>query len=137
MILRLDRTSTGPHGTFGTLTGLDFDFHSLELPWVDTNGDGLGDPQKSCITPGTYKCEWHTSPKYGPCYEVTGVEGRSHILIHPANWSHQLLGCIALGKGRGVLNGKPAITQSRDAIKEFHNHMAQQPFTLEVKWANA
>lgn len=41
MIIRLDRTSTGPDGTFGTLTGLDFDYNSLELPWVDANGDGL------------------------------------------------------------------------------------------------
>lgn len=135
MILRLVRNPPTPYGTFGTLTGFDFDYHSLELPWVDTNGDGLGDPQKSCITPGTYECVWHTSPKYGECYEVTGVVGRSHILIHPANWAHQLLGCIALGKGRGVLNGKPAITQSRDAIKEFHNHMAQQNFTLQISWA--
>jgi len=135
VIIRLDRTSTGPDGTFGTLTGLDFDYNTCERPWVDLNGDGLGDPQKSCITPGTYKCEWRESPKYGWCYEVTGVVGRSHILIHPANWSHQLLGCIALGKGRGVLNGKPAITQSRDAIKEFHNHMRQQPFELHISWA--
>ena len=135
MIVRLIRNPSTPYGTFGQLIGFDFDYYSLELPWVDTNGDGLGDPQKSCITPGEYECVWHTSPKYGPCYEVTGVVGRTHILIHPANWSHQLLGCIALGKGRGVLNGKPAITQSRDAIKEFHNHMAQQPFTLQVSWA--
>jgi hypothetical protein len=46
-----------------------------------------------------------------------------------------LLGCIALGKGRGVLNGKPAITQSRDAIKEFHAHMAEQDFRLRIEWA--
>ena len=135
MILRLVRNPSTPYGTFGTLTGFDFDYNSMELPWVDTNGDGLGDPQKSCITPGEYECVWHTSPKYGPCYEVTGVVGRSHILIHPANWASQLLGCIALGKGRGVLNGKPAITQSRDAIKEFHAHMKEQPFVLRIEWA--
>ena len=61
-----------------------FDFETMERPWVDLNGDGLGDPQTSCITPGTYLCEWRESPKYGWCYEVTGVKGRSHILIHPA-----------------------------------------------------
>ena len=135
MIVRLLRTSTSKDGTFGTLVGMDFDFYSLELPWLDANGDGLGDPQKSCITPGTYECAWRTSPKYGPCFEVTGVEGRSHILIHPANWASQLLGCIALGKGRGVLNGKPAITQSKQAIKEFHEAMREQNFTLEIAWA--
>ena len=136
MILRLDRTSTGSDGTFGELTALDFDFYTLEKPWVDLDGNGHGDPQKSCITAGSYECVWHESPKYGWCYEVTNVPGRSHILIHPANWEHQLLGCIALGKGRGVLSGKPAITQSRDAIKEFHAAMREQSFTLEIQWAS-
>ena len=140
MILRLVRNPSTPYGTFGQLIGFDFDYHSLEKPYVDGDGNGLSDPMKSCIDPApgqtaSYSCEWKESPKYGWCYEVTGVPGRSHILLHQANWQEQLLGCIALGKGRGVLNGKPAITQSRDAIKEFHNHMKQQPFTLDVSWA--
>ena len=140
MILRLLRASTSKDGTFGTLVGMDFDFYSLEKPYVDLDGNGLSDPQKSCIDPApgqtaSYLCEWRESPKYGWCYEVTGVPGRSHILLHPANWQEQLLGCIALGKGRGVLNGKPAITQSKRAIKEFHEAMREQPFTLEVRWA--
>ena len=135
MILRLDRISTGPGGTFGTLAGLDFDFHSLEKPFIDLDGNGHGDPQKSCITAGTYRCEWRLSPKWGWSYEVTNVPGRSHILIHPANWEHQLLGCIALGTGRGTLNGKPAIAHSRDAIKEFHAAMKEQPFDLAISWA--
>lgn len=134
MIVRLIRNPSTPDGTFGQFVGFDFDFYSLELPWADANSDGLGDPQKSCITPGSYECRWHTSPKYGPCYEVTGVVGRSHILIHPANWAHQLLGCIALGKARGVLNGKPAILRSKEAIAEFHAAMREQPFRLEVSW---
>ena len=140
MILRLVRNPSTPYGTFGTLTGFDFDYHSLEKPYVDTDGNGLSDPQKSCIDPAPgktaeYQCVWHESPRYGFCYQVMDVPGRSHILLHPANWEHQLLGCIALGKGRGVLNGKPAITQSRDAIKEFHNHMGGEKFTLHVSWA--
>lgn len=139
MIVRLIRNPSTPYGTFGQFVGFDFDYYSLEKPWVDADGNGHGDPQKSCISPAPgqtarYECAWHVSPKYGPCYTVTNVPERTHILIHPANWESQLLGCIALGKGRGVLSGKPAITQSRDAIKEFHNHMAQQPFTLEVSW---
>ena len=137
MILRLVRNPSTPYGTFGQFIGFDFDYHSLEKPWVDLDGNGHGDPQKSCITAGTYECVWQESPKYGWCYEVTNVPERSRILIHPANWEHQLLGCIALGKGRGVLNGKPAITQSRDAIKEFHNHMKEQPFTLQVSWVES
>lgn len=140
MVVRLIRRPFTPDGTFGDLIGFDFDYHSLEKPWVDLNGDGQGDPQTSCISPApgataTYRCEWRESPHHGWCYEITNVLGRSHILIHPANWQTQLLGCIALGKGRGVLNGKPAILRSADAIKEFNDHMARQPFDLNISWS--
>ena len=135
MIVRLIRKPSTADGTFGQFVGFDFDFYSLELPYRDEDANGLSDPQRSCIDIGTYLCTWHTSPKYGPCYQVTNVPGRSHILIHPANWAHQLLGCIAIGKGRGVLKGKPAITQSKAAIKEFHEAMRGEPFQLEVSWA--
>lgn len=135
MIVELIRRPTTAEGTFGQFIGFDFDFHSIEKPWVDLDGNGHGDPQKSCITAGKYRCEWRLSPKYGWCYEVTNVPERSHILIHACNWEHQLLGCIGIGKGRGVLNGKPAIMQSKQAIKEFHAAMREQPFELHITWA--
>ena len=132
MIVRLTRGPSTPDGTFGHFVGFDFDFYSLEKPWVDLNGDGQGDPDTSCITVGSYKCLWLQHPTHGWCYEVTGVKGRSNILIHAANWEHELLGCIALGTSRGVLLGVPAILHSGDAIREFHRAMAKQPFTLEI-----
>lgn len=139
MIVRLIRNPSTPDGTFGQFVGFDFDFYSLEKPWVDLDGNGHGDPQKSCISPApghtaSYECVWHTSPKYGPCYTVTNVPERSHILLHACNWESQLLGCIGLGKARGVLNGKPAILRSKEAIAEFHAAMREQPFRLEVSW---
>lgn len=137
-------------GTFGQMTGMSFTFDTLELPWRDLDGNGIGDPQKSCITEGLYECVWHTSPSKGECYHVTNVTGRSHILIHSANfagdvdkdWQAQLLGCIALGKNAGVMpnqNGRAqrAILQSRAAMNEFHLLMAKQPFRLEVRWKNS
>lgn len=134
MIVRLIRNPSTPYGTFGQFVGFDFDFYSLELPYQDADKNGLSDPQKSCIDVGEYLCRWRQSPKYGWTYEVTGVPGRSHILIHSANWAHQLLGCVAIGKARGVLNGKPAILRSKEAIAEFHAAMREQPFTLKVEW---
>lgn len=144
----LTRDPSTPEGTFGLLTTEGGAvFHSLELPWVDVNRDGIGDPQRSCITPGTYICKWHRSPKYGMCYEVTGVKGRSHILIHPANlagdvdagWQSQLLGCIALGEGISKITNKhgklqKCITSSRDAIKRFHDWANERDIELTVRW---
>lgn len=137
LTLHLSRERSADDGTPGTLTGMGVDLYTLEKPWVDSNGDGLGDPQRSCITLGAYTCEWRESPKYGWCYEVTGVKGRSHILIHAANREEELLGCIALGLSRGVMPNKAgksvrAVLQSKQAIKDFHAAMGQQPFTLTI-----
>ena len=145
LTLHLQRQPSSEQGTRGMLTGISVDLHALELPWVDANGDGLGDPQRSCITAGTYKCVWQESPHFGWCYEVTGVEGRSRILIHPANfagdtdkgWQSDLLGCIALGIGKGVMPNKAGrtqicVTQSKAAIAKFHATMAEQDFMLTI-----
>lgn len=143
--LIIQRATSSDEGTPGALTGNGLSLATLELPWRDLNGDGLGDPQTSCITPGTYRCEWRQSPHHGWCYEVTGVIGRSHILIHAANfagdagkgWEAQLLGCIAPGKRHGVMpnaNGRAqrAVVQSKLAVQELHAAMQQQPFMLTI-----
>lgn len=147
MNLLLVRDQFNDQGTCGVLTGMAFTFPTIELPWRDLNGDGIGDAQKSCITPGVYECVWHTSPSKGECYHVTGVTGRSNILIHSANfagdvdkgWESQLLGCIALGLNAGVMPNKAgraqqAVLQSKAAMKQFHEAMAKQPFSLEIRW---
>lgn len=147
MNLILLRDPSTDQGTFGQITGMDFTFETLELPWRDLDANGIGDPEKSCITVGVYECVWHTSPSKGECYHVTNVTGRSNILIHSANfagdvdkgWEAQLLGCIALGLNFGVMPNKKgrvqqAVLQSKKAMTEFHNHMKQQPFRLEVRW---
>jgi len=123
-------------GTFGRVF-VDFKpfCHSVELP------DRGNAPNVSCILPvGTYRCVWHRSPRFGWCYLVTGVPGRSHILIHAANWAgdralgyrSDLRGCIALGVKRGRLAGQPAVLASRLAVRKFNRVMNRQPFNLMI-----
>jgi hypothetical protein len=73
-------------------------FVTLELPWKNN------EKRVSCIEPFVYMLHPHNSPKFGKCLWVkakNGAEilpgGRSEILIHAANFSRQLLGCIAPG----------------------------------------
>ena len=74
------------------LGGVLFEFKALELPWKNN------ERRVSCIPAGTYQIIKHTSPKFGQCYWVQDVPNRSEILIHPANYHRQLLGCIAPGR---------------------------------------
>lgn len=133
----LERIETSDYGTFGIFTLDDgTSWHSGELPWND-NEHGT-----SCIPAGTYRCTWINSPKHGECYQVLDVPGRSMIEIHSANfmgatskgYACQLLGCIALGKSVGHLEGREqtALLQSRVAISEFENNMNQADFELTI-----
>jgi hypothetical protein len=72
---------------------------TVELPWKDNQ------VRISCIPAGTYKVVPRRSPKYGEHLHILDVPGRSLILIHQANYVHQLLGCIAVGQSRADLNG--------------------------------
>ena len=123
-------------GTFGVMTLDDgTSFASGELPWRD-NKNGV-----SCIPAGIYKCIWIFSPKHGECYQITGVPKREMIEIHSANYmgaadlgkKSQLLGCIALGKASGILDGQFAILQSKTAIAEFEANMNKEDFMLTLE----
>jgi hypothetical protein len=82
----------------------------------------------SCIPKGKYSISWHTSPKFGGCYIVNDVPGRSHILIHAGNTDRDTSGCILLGLSFGI----NSIVSSRAAIDLFHSVMNQEPGTLEI-----
>lgn len=134
-------------GTFGRFEADDnlLELVSLELPWRDLNSDGVGDREHSCINAGVYRCEWHQSPSKGWCYQVTGVRGRSHILIHAANfagdierdWQSDLKGCIALGISRGTLtndsgHAQSAVLRSHEAVDRLHGWACKEPFMLHI-----
>lgn len=128
-------------GTFGMLVLDDGrDMHSLELPWRDNA------PTISCIPKGVYLCELVDSPSKGLVYEVKNVQGRSHVLIHAANWAgdrakglhSDLLGCIAPGDSVGTLQtpaGKMqrAVIGSKRALHDLMAWAADQPFELTIR----
>lgn len=65
---------------------------TLELPWLNNEAG------KSCIPGGTYRLVFVMSPRFKrKMWRVTGVPGRDGILIHVANYTRQLRGCIAPG----------------------------------------
>ena len=80
-----------PDGTNGTLRcGGRVVCSTIELPWRN-NRRGI-----SCIPEGRYILKARRSRKFGWHLEVTGVAGRSLILVHPANNALlELNGCIA------------------------------------------
>ncbi len=125
----MTRTETGPDGTFGNLvTDSGFQCYFVEKPWHDNK------PEVSCIPSATYECGIGESPKFGKVYGVKNVPGRTDILIHPANWQRQLLGCIALGRAIGEVMGDRGVMGSRDAVAGFMADLENEPFMLTIQW---
>lgn len=119
--------------TIGYLSTGSKNFFTLELPDRDNQVN------RSCIPVGDYYCAYLArsgSGKYRKVFHVTGVEGRSGILIHNGNLPSHTKGCILLGTRLGKLMGQCAVLNSRIAMKEFVRDMGQESFNLKVEsWA--
>ncbi len=143
----IKRTKRSDQGTFGTLhTDSGFTCASGELPWRDLDGNGIGDPNFSCINAGVFDCRWYLSPRFGYYrYLVDGVPGRSGILMHSGIWvgdtkkgfeSHAL-GCIVLGISVREQEVAPkklqlGMVDSRKALLDFENDLRRGPFKLTI-----
>lgn len=132
----LTRTETSDEGTFGTLvTGSGHSCVTVELPWRDNL------PEISCIPCGVYLCEWAESPKFGECYHLRHVPGRTDILIHEGNWGgdvkmnfrRSVKGCIAPGEELGRIKGQKAVVFSTSALYALEMDLMCRTFTLTIR----
>lgn len=138
-MVRMNRTPCTDEGTFSVLLFGDKILQATELPWRDNQ------PSISCIPKGTYTCALVVSPRFGRVYGVQDVPGRSHILIHAANfggdvakgYQSHLEGCIAPSLRTAFLNNDKGVSQragmeSRAALKVLMDWAAGDPFQLVI-----
>ena len=139
MIATLTRAESTDQGTFGVLRFGGQTVRTVELPWRDNAR------QRSCIPVGSYRCAIVQSPRFGRVYGVQNVPGRTHVLIHSANfggdvdlgWTTQLHGCIAPCQRVGMMRNNAGKMQaaglvSRPALNSLMAWANGQPFTLEI-----
>ncbi len=130
LIQRTEKTDTQ---TLGELTVYEdrvkpiFSCKTLELE-EDKNAR-----RDDCIPVGTYKVIKRYSAKYKNHFHILDVPDRDYILIHPANYSRQLLGCIAVGRKHIDIDkdGLKDVTSSRNTMKEFYSLMPDE-FILKI-----
>lgn len=124
-ITRQPSTDKGTFGAFKDDTGNKICL-TCELPWRNN------EPRVSCIPTGTYTAKQYNSPKHGLVWEITPVEGRSNIEMHPGNDINDLLGCIAVGSSMGTVDGLPAVLNSRATFAALR-HVLPEEFTLIIE----
>jgi|SRR5579862_3255267 len=117
-LVTLSRSPSTAQGTFGvwSIDGVPTCV-TCELPWLN-NETGVScipaSPLDASGNPIPYHCVRHVSEKFpdGNTWEITNVPGRTGILVHNANDTAQLAGCVAVGSSFGELNGLPAVLNS-------------------------
>jgi hypothetical protein len=144
MQLSLLRTESTPDGVFGLLKAGGYTFVTMEDDWKNNQ------PGESCIPAGTYSLHRTIFHKHNyETFEVTGVPGRSRILIHPANTEEDVEGCIGVGLRRGFVKvpdednpahplvTKRAVVASQEAFRRFMQEMAHiDEAELVVTWGS-
>jgi len=102
--------------------------YTLELP-------DLGNQQNiSCIPEGKYEVHRICSPKFGKCFHVQDVPGRSEILIHKGNYNKDTHGCILIGMGHADINddGTIDVIESTHAMEKLQSVITEDIFTLII-----
>lgn len=120
-----DRSATT--GVMTLPSGLNV--YTLELPYRDNL------PNVSCLPPGVYRAKWlarSASGKYKRVWHIQNVPGRTGILIHAANFLHQLQGCIAPGVTRGNSDGLPCVWNSGAALNKIREELEGRDFLLRI-----
>jgi hypothetical protein len=91
----------------------------------------------SCIPIGGYVVGRRYSERHGEHLKVYDVDGRSHILIHSANYVTELRGCISVGKYFVDINkdGNLDVSNSRDSLNKILcllTNEETEEFNLEI-----
>jgi len=120
MIVKIKRLKDNGVQTIGELSIFEdgvkiFSCKTLELPWKDNQRS------ISCIPEGKYPLVHRQSKKYGDHLHIRKVPGRYYILMHSANYFHQLKGCIAVGREFMHIDDDKQIdiNASRDTLRDI------------------
>lgn len=125
LVVRLRHIYQNDKQTLGIMTlydGHDFPFYevrTLELAWKENQR------RISCIPTGEYEVIKRYSKKYGDHFYILDVPNRDYILIHSANFSRQLLGCVAVGMSHTDIDGDGLrdVTSSKSTLKKLNKHL--------------
>lgn len=120
---------------------------TIERPWVPSENGVGGTKGVSCVPLGKYRLERHNTEAHPNTWALVNEElGVAHfpgtnplmrtaVLIHPANFAHELRGCIAPGTRASVDEaGRHMVQESRKAMKMIQDMVPwTDDHTLEIR----
>lgn len=133
-VVSIVRVKGDNNATYGLLKVVQnnrilFECKTIERGWLDNQS------RISCIPQGVYNVKQTFSPRFKVnLYLVENVPNRAGIRFHPANFSKQLNGCIALGLDFSDIDkdGVIDLTSSKNTHARFDTVMENKPFKLTI-----
>ena len=137
MLLTLTRDQYLPECTLGVLDVAGKKFFTIERTWLPDPVCKSGRKYESCVSEGTYLLHNFTRPSGEKVFMLSNPQldvyefpadvpkGRENstrtlVLIHAANFVHDVIGCIGPGLSRTKVNGKEwMVTESREAMNQI------------------
>ena len=144
----IERKPPGEAETEGFMSWPGAIVATIEQEWrSDPNREG-GESGNSCVPAGTYQLIPHTRPSgkkvlalvnedLGVYYledDMPEEGGRFLILIHVANWSSDIEGCVGPGIGKAESDKGPMVTSSKAAMKKLMDYIDGDNAELEIRW---
>ena len=124
------------YGTMQTLGRLViFDGKEIVLKLLTLELPDLGNQKNiSCIPEGKYTVHRIYSPKFGNCFHVLDVPGRTEILIHRGNYNKDTRGCILVGMNHIDIDndGLKDVSDSTIAMNKLLTTITDNEFELYV-----
>lgn len=121
---------------------------TIEQEWRPNPNYPGGVSNNSCVPDGLYQLRPHTRPDGKEVVALVNEElgvyylesdrpegkGRFLILIHIANWAHNVIGCIGPGIGKADSDQGPMVTSSSAAMKKIMEYIDGEDAILDIRW---
>lgn len=121
---------------------------TIEQEWREDPNRPGGESNNSCVPAGKYKLIPHTrgsgkkvvaliNHDLGVYYledDLPAEGGRFLILLHVANWSSDVVGCVGPGTGKGPSARGPMVRCSTPAMKKIMDYIGNDDAELEIRW---
>lgn len=143
MILTLTREQFLNDCTLGLMEVSGKKFFTIERPWEAHTVGRAGVEHRSCVPDGSYRLVPYTRPSGEKTFALSNTQldvyqspfevprerrgiARSLILIHAADYVHDVLGGIGIGLSRAREQHGWVITSSRDAMNQIRTLVAHR-----------
>lgn len=149
ILVTIQRDIRTSHETCGWLHIGAKKWPTIEPAWVPSSLTPAGLKGNSCVPPGEYKLEAHSTDSHQKVWALVNQSldiyhwpwevpkykkeyARDVCLVHAANWASELEGCIAPGLKRlyDQATGRWMVRNSRDAINEIRSTLGS---SIDVK----